>query len=119
MKTLGLIALFAAMAASLAWGFWPRQPPTRIHLEGAAAPAIEADEIVYYCRETRAFSKGARAKTPAVNPATGRATLTQALYCPTCRRWWPVPPSDRFDRPSMGPTCPKEGTPLEEQGPFP
>ncbi|MGQ0636010.1 MAG: hypothetical protein ACT4QC_15475 [Planctomycetaceae bacterium] len=80
----------------------------------AAAGPPPAEEITYICRETKKLSRGPRQPTPAINPKTGRATLVQALYCPTCRKWYPAPPAALSERMPGGPVCPKTGTPLLE-----
>ena len=41
--------------------------------------------VVYFCRETKKPVVAALQPTPAVNLATGRKTLTRALYCPRSR----------------------------------
>jgi hypothetical protein len=83
-------------------------------LEAGPAPATE---ITYFCRETKALSRGPRAPTPAVNPKTGRATLVQALYCPRCRKWGPGPPAELREQLMAGPVCPVDRTALLETAP--
>lgn len=102
--------LVAAAGAVWAWALWPEGPPPAIRVEAAAAPA---DEIHYFCRETKQVTRGPRVPTPAVNPKTGRATLVQALFCKDCCRWLPAPPAEAQGQ-AIGPRCPKHGTPLQE-----
>jgi hypothetical protein len=83
----------------------------------SAGPAPSA-EIVYLCRETGVLTRGPRRPTPAVNEATGRNTLVQALYCPECREWHPAPPSGFSERMPVGPVCPRHQRALQETGPL-
>lgn len=71
-------------------------------------------EISYICRETGEISRGPRQPTPAINPATGRATLVQALYCPECQKWHPAPPAEFAERMPRGPVCPIHQTAVFE-----
>lgn len=73
-----------------------------------------ADEVTYFCRETRTFVRAPRQPTPAVNPATGRKTLVLAMYCPECRAWQAAPPAELRDRFPAGPMCRKHRIPLQE-----
>ncbi len=56
---------------------------------------------------------------PAENPRTGKRTLMPAMYCPTCGQWHPVPPPDQINRTPNAALCPKSGTPLRIDGPWP
>lgn len=78
----------------------------------SAPPA--ADEVMYFCRETKKFVRAPRQPSPAVNPATGRKTLMMALYCPECRAWQAAPPAALKDRFPAGPICEKHRVPLQE-----
>jgi hypothetical protein len=79
-----------------------------------APVASTADEVTYFCRETRQFVRAPRQPVPAVNPATGRKTLMLALYCPECRSWQAAPPPELKDRFPAGPICQKHKVPLQE-----
>lgn len=72
----------------------------------------EPDEITYICTETGSISHGELKSTPAVNPATGRRTLVQALYCAQCKKWYPSPPPEMAERSPRGPVCAISGGPL-------
>lgn len=75
--------------------------------------------VVFVDRETgRTFSGPAR-PTPAVDPATGRATLMPGLFCPQCGRWYAAPPWEQLQRMPGGFRCPRHGAPLEPFGPVP
>ncbi|NLS91766.1 MAG: hypothetical protein GXX96_06245 [Planctomycetaceae bacterium] len=56
---------------------------------------------------------------PAPNPRTGKRTMMPAMYCLKCARWHPVPPPDQINRTPKATTCPKTGTPLTLDGPWP
>lgn len=83
----------------------------------AAGPPL-SPEITFICRETKTLSRGPRQPTPAVNPATGRATLVQALYCPQCKKWRAAPPEAMRERFATGPVCPVHRAPLSETEPL-
>lgn len=84
----------------------------------AARPAVERSrEITFICTETGTLSRGPRTETPALNPALGRATLVQALYCPECRKWIPMPPPAVRQRQPLGPICPVHRIPFLETAP--
>ena len=76
----------------------------------------EKDDVTYICTESKQISKGPWRPTPALNPATGRATLVIAFYCPECKGWKPGPPSIP-NRPPIQPRCPEHDIPLERDGP--
>lgn len=101
---LGCVAVAAVAAGVWLYRRQPQQPPP---------PDLPA-EITYICRESGELVRLARQPTPAVNPRTGRATLVQALWCPTCRRWYPEPPPEARERMPAAPLCPEHGTPLQE-----
>lgn len=108
-KTLLLAALIVALAVVGYSGVnWLSKPST------AAAGTPLSAEIMYLCRETKALSRGPRQTRPAVNPATGRVTLVQALYCPQCRKWRAAPPAAMRERFATGPLCPVHRVPLSE-----
>ena len=56
---------------------------------------------------------------PAVHPQTGKPTLRPALYCPTCKKWYPAPDIDQINRVPGAGQCPKDKTPLTADGPWP
>ena len=56
---------------------------------------------------------------PAVHPQTGKRTLRPALYCPTCKKWYPAPDIDQVNRVPGAGQCPKDKTPLTADGPWP
>lgn len=56
---------------------------------------------------------------PAVHPKTGKPTLRPALYCPTCRKWFPAPAVEEINRVPGAGLCPKDKTPLTGDGPWP
>ena len=99
--------------AAVAWYFAlrPSGPPPRREVEAAAAPA---EEIHYICQDTGQLSQGPRVETPALNPKTGRKRLVQALYCEACQKWLAKPEAPNIPGQSLGPRCPKHGTPLAE-----
>lgn len=111
-KALSTIAIAIAVSASACFVRGWRSAPAPL-----TAGSPPADEIMYVCRETRALSRGPRQTTPALDPKTGRRTLVQALYCPKCRKWYPAPPVELFERMPGGPVCPRTGTPLVETEP--
>jgi hypothetical protein len=80
-----------------------------------AAPLSE--EITYLCRETGALIRGPREPGPEGIDAGDCQTLVQALYCPECQSWYPMPPPEVLVRMPMGPRCPKHRTGLLEEIP--
>ncbi len=56
---------------------------------------------------------------PATNPETDKRTLMPAMYCPKCSKWHPVPPLDQINRTPRATQCPKTGTQLTPDGPWP
>lgn len=56
---------------------------------------------------------------PAVQPLTGKRTLMPAMYCEKCAQWHAVPPPDQINRTPGAASCPKTGTPLTLDGPWP
>ncbi len=55
---------------------------------------------------------------PAINPTTGQKTLMPTLYCPSCGKWYPVPPPEEAQRNPESRKCPKDGGPLVVDGPL-
>ena len=80
-----------------------------------AAPLSE--EITYMCRETGSLVRGPRDPGPEGIDAGDCQTLVQALYCPACQSWYPMPPPEALARMPMGPRCPKHRTGLFEEIP--
>lgn len=113
MKPLNLL-LGALLLAGGGWLAWRTLGPAPYTPVAAAAPA---SEITYICLETGALSRGPRVKTPALNPALGRETLVQALYCSSCQGWHRMPPAEVLERMPAGPVCPTSRTPLVETAP--
>lgn len=56
---------------------------------------------------------------PAVHPQTGKPTLRPAVYCSTCKKWYPAPALDQVNRTPGAGLCPKDKTPLTAEGPWP
>lgn len=60
------------------------------------------------------------ASFPAAHPTTGKLTLRPALFCPTCQKWYPVPPPNEITRVPGAGKCPKDKkTLLIADGPWP
>lgn len=60
-----------------------------------------------------------RPRFPAVNPASGAATLMPGLYCPQCQAWHRAPPIEELHRQKGVARCPKCKGPLVADGPRP
>ncbi len=56
---------------------------------------------------------------PAVHPQTGKPTLRPAVYCSTCKKWYPAPALDQVNRTPGAGLCQKDKTPLTTEGPWP
>lgn len=84
------------------------------------ADAVLADRMVYVDTKTgQAVVRDVVSPVPAVNPETNERTLMPGLYCPTCQKWYPVPPPEQINsRPNAG-QCPNDRTPLTADGPWP
>lgn len=52
-------------------------------------------------------------------PLDARPTLTPAMYCDDCRRWYPVPPLEQLNRSPGAAVCPRTRKPLSLEGPLP
>lgn len=104
--------LVAAMGVLGIGGYSAFQWVTRPNTVAAAAPLSPV--ITYLCRETKKIVRGPRQPVPAINPATGRATLIPALYCHECRKWRAAPPEAMRERMPTGPLCPVHRVPLSE-----
>ena len=113
MKT-SLLIVGGLLLAGGGWYWLANREPARSQTGGGPAPAAE---ITYVCLETGSLSRGPRVETPAINPALGRATLVQALYCERCQGWHRMPPREVLDRMPLGPVCPKTRAPLRETAP--
>jgi hypothetical protein len=112
-KPILLLAAVTVLLAAAYFGVASFSKPKTV----SAGPAPAA-EITYVCRETKKLSRGPRQSTPAVNTATGRVTLIQALYCAECRQWRAAPPPELRERFPAGPTCPVHKAALSESGPI-
>ncbi|MFN0053483.1 MAG: hypothetical protein ACKV0T_14970 [Planctomycetales bacterium] len=109
---LTFLILVGLVIGGLGMSWWMKPPP-------AAAGPLPSPQIAYICRETGTLSFGPRQPTPAVNPATGRSTLVQALFCPQCEKWHAAPPPEFSERLPLGPVCPVHKLPLLETEPTP
>ncbi len=87
----------------------------RVLHPGAVEAGPLSDEITYLCRETGALIRGPREPGPEGIDAGDCQSLVQALYCPTCRAWYPMPSPEVLARMPMGPRCPKDRTGLLEE----
>lgn len=114
LRNLGIAALLLCAAGLIGWQVWSQQRAAQVDVISAANP-----DIVLICTETKQVTKTPWQPTPAVNPATGRATFVEALYCPDCQTWYPAPPPEAADQQRRGPQCPLTGTPLVADGPVP
>ena len=56
---------------------------------------------------------------PAKHPRTGDRTLVSGMYCRRCQKWYPVPPVEELIRNPQARQCPKTGSPLTGEGPWP
>ncbi len=86
---------------------------------GPAEAGALNEEIMYMCRETGALIRGPREPGPEGIDAGDCQTLVQALYCPTCQTWYPMPPPAALANMPMGPRCPRHRTGLLEEVPGP
>lgn len=83
-----------------------------------ADPAVK--QQVYFDQETgSAVVADAGVQTPAVHPATGRRTLSPALYCNQCRVWRAAPPLEEAQRNPRARQCSECGGGLSAEGPAP
>lgn len=82
--------------------------------------SVDSAPVVYVDRETQqpVVLEGV-VDAPAVNPATGRRTLTPGLYCPQCRTWHATPPLEVLQRNPAARRCPKCQSALNADGPHP
>ena len=85
----------------------------------SSEPADEIKTPVFVDTETAAVFVLPALPVPATNPQTGKPTLMPGLYCPECRKWYPVPPPDQINRRPDAALCPKTRTPLVADGPRP
>jgi hypothetical protein len=105
---------FAPIIGLVLIGYWLVSPTSQ---EGNASEnSIEA--VPYICRETKQIIEAPLSQVPAVNPATGRATLFRALYCSACKKWHAVPPPDVFSGNPLTYSCPKHRQPMTMDGPL-
>lgn len=59
------------------------------------------------------------ASFPTAHPQTGKLTLRPAVYCSTCKKWYPAPALEQVNRTPGAGLCPKDKTPLTTEGPWP
>lgn len=95
-------------------GYWIFSPSSQ---EGNASENV-METVPYLCRETKQVVRVPLGSVPAVNPATGRATLFRALYCPDCKKWHAVPPPDVFPGNPLTYSCPKHHRAMTADGPL-
>ncbi len=74
---------------------------------GESSAETTENNIPYLCTETNKLVYSHEQTTPAIHPETGRATLVRALYCPKCKHWRPVPPTDAYPGNPLTFPCPK------------
>lgn len=65
------------------------------------------------------FAANISRETPAIHPDTGKRTLVPALYCATCKQWYPAPPLEVLQRNPAAGKCPKGHGKLATEGPWP
>jgi hypothetical protein len=92
---------------------------SRLMVPDPAEAAPLSEEITYLCRETGALIRAPREPGPEGITAGDCKTLVQALYCPACQTWYPMPPPAALANMPMGPRCPKHRTGLFEEIPEP
>lgn len=113
MSGLTTARLFIVMAGTLMF-------PVFVGCSQSDSSESETESTVYVdLKSGEAVLAEPSQQLPAVNPATGRATLMPALYCPTCEKWYPAPPADQLNRQPGAGLCPKTKTPLIHDGPRP
>ena len=84
------------------------------------APDETASRMVYVDLKTRSpLVQPSTDEVPAVHPETGQRTLMPGLYCSSCERWHPAPAFETLQRTPGAARCPKTGTPLTLDGPWP
>jgi hypothetical protein len=71
------------------------------------AATVRQTSAVYICRATGELFVGPGKIVPQIHPATGRATLWPALYCPRCETWSASPPTERLSGHPELLDCPK------------
>ena len=89
---------------------------------GSSAPIEDphAGQMVYIDTATDLpFASNISRETPAIHPDTGKRTLVPALYCATCRKWYPAPPLEALQRNPAASKCPKGHGKLATEGPWP
>ncbi|MCP4175301.1 MAG: hypothetical protein GY758_31515 [Fuerstiella sp.] len=88
---------------------------------GSGEPSAGLDANMVYV-DTKTLVAVVAPKTgsvPIVNPATGQRTLMPGLYCPDCKKWYPVPSPEQINRQKGAALCPKTKTPMIADGPWP
>ena len=89
---------------------------------GGSSPSVDppANRMVYVDTATmQQLVHDVAASFPAVHPTTGKPTLRPALYCSTCKKWYPAPAVDQVNRIPGAGQCPKDKTSLTADGPWP
>lgn len=83
-------------------------------------PDANAGRMVYFDTATKQpLVHDVATSFPAMHPTTGKPTLRPAVYCPTCKQWYPAPDLDQINRVPGAGLCPKDKTPLTTDGPWP
>lgn len=108
--------LIVATLCAIGFGGW-RVLSTFQSTPNEISVGVEPEEITFICTETGAISHGEWMPTPALNPATGKRTLMQALYCAKCKKWFRAPPPEVAEQSPGGPVCPVSGDRLTVEEP--
>lgn len=88
--------------------------------DATVADSQPPQQVVYFDTQTKKPIVAPRSEeTPAVHPKTGKRTLQPALYCESCKRWYPAPPLEIRQRNPVAGKCPKCQQPLITDGPMP
>jgi len=86
---------------------------------GETSNAIPDTLVLADVKTGMVFTAPPETAIPAKHPQTGKPTLLRAWYCPRCRTWHPVPPSEVLQRNAKAGKCPKTGVALQPTGPLP
>jgi DNA-directed RNA polymerase subunit RPC12/RpoP len=83
-------------------------------------PTTQATQMVYVDLQTNKAVVGDRSDVvPAVNPATGERSLMPGMYCSRCGQWRPAPPLEELQRNPAARQCPRCGSAMSADGPWP